>query len=230
MSRYAAENYRAWDAEAESSARVVVPLMIDLVEPHSVIDVGCGTGAWLAVFREAGVDEVLGVDGDSVEVAMLRIPEELFVARDLSRPFSLDRHFDLVVSLEVAEHLPAESADGYVESLTALGPVVLFSAAIPGQDGVHHVNEQWPEYWAERFAARGYVPVDCLRRRIWSNEAVAWWYAQNSLVFVEREHLSRTPRLKAEHEAAGTSQLRLVHPVKYELLRDWTIEKARRQG
>lgn len=222
--RYSEDFYRALRESATRSARRVVPLIVELVEPGGVIDVGCGLGTWLSAFRELGVEDVLGIDGDDVDRSLLEIPEERFMALDLAEPFELDRRFDLAVSLEVAEHLPEESADGFVDSLVRLAPVVLFSAAIPFQGGVHHVNEQWPEYWAARFERSGYVPVDCIRRRIWHDEAVDWWYAQNALLYVVRERVQRSARLRREAELTGGRPLPLVHPKKYLLLRDWAIE------
>lgn len=202
-------------AQREGSARsaaVVVPFVVELVGPRSVVDVGCGTGAWLEAFGRHGVEDLLGIDGESIPRAVLAIPPERFMAHDVARPIALDRTFDLVVSLEVAEHLPSAAAADFVESLTRLGPVVLFSAAIPGQLGEHHVNEQWQDYWAELFEGRGYVPVDCLRRRIWSDPEVQWWYAQNMLLYVERSELEGRPRLRTELELMGTGQLAVAHP------------------
>ena len=70
--------------------------------------------------------------------------------------------------LEVAEHIPPECADIFVESLTwGLAPVIMFSAAVPGQGGTLHLNEQWPAYWASKFAQHGYVLIDCLRPQLW---------------------------------------------------------------
>jgi hypothetical protein len=95
-----------------------------------------------------------GVDGEYVNIKTLAIPEERFIPYDLKRPYRIDRAFDLVVSLEVAEHLPADCAETLVDSLTGLGSVVLFSAAIPYQGGEHHINEQWPEYWIRLFHSK----------------------------------------------------------------------------
>ena len=65
-----------------------------------------------------------------------------FTAVDLRDSFAIGRTFDLAISLEVAEHPPEEFAEPLVERLVTAAPFVLFSAAIPEQGGIHHVNEQ----------------------------------------------------------------------------------------
>jgi SAM-dependent methyltransferase len=226
MRDYTSEFFAVQRAQARSAAEVVVPLVLELARPASVVDVGCGTGTWLAVFREHGVDDVVGVDGAYVDADDLEIPRDRFVARDLAAPLTLERRFDLVVSLEVAEHLPAASAPTFVGGLTALGPVVLFSAAIPGQGGTSHVNEQWPLYWAALFRERGYVHVDCLRRRLWHDEAVAPWYAQNALFYVARDELPRHEALARLHDPAETRPLDLVHPTRYLEWVEWATREV----
>jgi hypothetical protein len=106
-------------------------------------------------------------------------------------------------------------AKTFVDSLTRLGPVVLFSAAIPHQGGINHINCQWPEYWAERFDDKDYVVIECLRRRIWRNENVAKRYRQNILMFAAREHLEHQSSLSEEYTLRGTSQLSVVLPENY---------------
>jgi hypothetical protein len=145
------------------SAQVVVPIVLQMLHPKSVVDVGRGDGTWLSVFRELGIRETVGLDGDYVDRRQLQIPQDQFEATDLSSPFGLPRTFDLAMSLEVAEHLPPQSAEGFVDCVTQLAPLVLFSAAIPRQGGTQHLNEQWPEYWAALFRARDYLPIDCIR-------------------------------------------------------------------
>ena len=216
MTEYTADFYRTHRAGARRSAEVVVPIVIELVRPRSVVDVGCGVGAWLAVFRQHGIEDIVGMDGPHIERRLLEIPPERFRPADLREPIRLPRRFDLVVSVEVAEHLPPGRATTFVDSLTALGSVVLFSAAIPHQGGVEHLNEQWPDYWAERFERNGYVAIDVVRPRIWSDERVEWWYAQNTLLYVERE-----PRLREAYEATRLHPLSVVHPRKYLWLIDW---------
>jgi SAM-dependent methyltransferase len=197
-----------------------VPLVTELIHPGSVVDLGCGSGAWLSVFQENDVEDIYGLDGDWVDREMLFIPTDRFATINLNEPVRLDRRFDLVVSLEVAEHIPAENAGLFVHSLTALAPVVLFSAAIPGQGGTHHVNEQWPDYWVRLFAERGYAVIDCLRKKVWDNDRVEWWYAQNLLLFVRLEQVDRYPLLRRELDTTVPAQLALVHPQQYLAARD----------
>lgn len=214
MEAYPEAFYSTSWQRASRSARRVVPLLMRLVAPRSAVDVGCGAAAWLEVLRESGVDDVLGVDGAHV-TGLLRIPPALFHAHDLSLPLRLPRRFDLALSLEVAEHLPPTEAERFVGDLVALAPVVGFSAAIPGQGGTRHVNEQWPEYWAALFRARDYLVVDCLRPRIWHDPDVEFFYAQNMLLFVAAAELERYPGLKAEEERRRGEPLARVHPQRW---------------
>ncbi len=215
MESYNEQFYQSHQDGARRSAREIVPLVLELIQPKSVIDVGCGVGTWLSVFKENGIEDIYGVDGDYVNQQMLAIPAERFFPFDLSKPLTFGRQFDLVVSLEVAEHLPAEYAAGFIQSLTKLGPVVLFSAAIPFQGGVNHINEQWPDYWARHFAEAGYVAIDCLRPKVWQNEKVEWFYAQNVLLFARRDYLETQPALKREFEHSASTPPAVVHPKKY---------------
>jgi SAM-dependent methyltransferase len=199
------------DEGARASARAVLPVVFDLLAPTSIVDVGCGTGTWLAVAAENGVEDVRGLDGPWVRPEDLEIPAERFVATDLTAPPQLDRTFDLALSLEVAEHLPPPKAESFVDLLTALAPLVVFSAAAPDQGGAGHTNEQWPAYWSELFARRGYEAVDCLREKFWDDDAVEWWYRQNLLLFGRPEALDAVPELR-EHPSRGKPPRSLIHP------------------
>lgn len=215
MTKYNKEFFDRQKDASYTSASAVVPIVMEYVSPKSIVDVGCGVGTWLSVFKEQGVTEILGVDGPWVDDNQLFIPKENFTRRDFSKPFTIDKKADLVMSLEMAEHIPDSSADGLVESLTRIAPVVFFSAAIPLQEGVNHINEQWPSYWAKKFKARGYVPVDCIRRKVWTNEHVRFWYAQNSFFYVDEKRLHEYPKLMREIENGNGEALALVHPIKY---------------
>lgn len=182
------EDFYAHQMDASrTSARVVLRTLFELYRPTSVIDVGCGTGSWLAECRAAGVEDVIGLDGGHVMPHLLQIPRERFLPTDLSHSFEgkLPRRFDLAISVEVAEHIPQSGAEQFIRSMTSYADVVLFSAAIPYQGGTHHVNENWVEYWALQFQKVGYSAVDCIRDKVWHDTRVEWWYRQNVIVFVK---------------------------------------------
>lgn len=164
------------------SAHKIIPSIMDIFHPHSVIDYGCGTGSWLLAFKQLGVEEVLGIDGDYVDQSMVPIP---FQAADLSLPFLPEHRYDLAISLEVAEHLPSQAADIFVETLCDSSDHIVFSAAIPGQGGVGHYNEQWPSYWVPKFESRGYICSSNFRYDFWQDEDVENWYRQNILLFTK---------------------------------------------
>lgn len=192
-----------------SSAKIILPLVLDLINPKSVLDVGCGIGTWLSVAKDSGILDVLGVDGDYVDRALLSkySMESEFESHDLTQPLELDRKFDLCLCLEVAEHLSESASDLLIDTLIRHSDAILFSAAIPGQGGQNHLNEQWPGYWAEKFSTHGYVFLDIIRPLIWDNPKVDFWYKQNIFLVV-----------KDSHELASkfpSSSLSLVHPELY---------------
>jgi len=104
----------------------MVPIVAGMLRPRSVLDVGCGRGIWIDAWVRAGVEDCLGVDGDYVDRRRLAIPPERFVARDLSRTFDLGRDFDLVQSLETAEHIDERFADAFIDTLCHHGGLVMF--------------------------------------------------------------------------------------------------------
>ena len=213
--KYGGAAYADWMGPSRRSAEAMIPHVLDWVRPKSVIDVGCGLGMWASTFSKLGVPTVHGLDGATVPTDQLLIPSDDFTAVDLSKPVTLDRQYDLVVSLEVGEHLNADAAATFVDTLTSAGPVVLYSAAIPLQRGAHHVNEQWPEYWAELFEARGYRAVDCVRQAVWNDADVEPYYCQNTVLYVHQDRIAELPQLQKWVVPQGQRPLSLIHPHYY---------------
>lgn len=181
---YTDQFYRSRTDLALQSARQIVPLIVEQEKPCSVIDVGCANGIWLSVFIEHGINQILGIDGPWISEDSLRIPKECFLRHDLTTGFPvLNRHFDIAISIEVAEHLPEELAEPFVRYLASQANCVVFSAAIPGQGGTGHINEQWQSYWAQLFYRAGFSADDSMRRRIWNNDLVNVIHAQNIVTY-----------------------------------------------
>lgn len=149
---YSSDWFAAQKKGAFNSAEVVVPIVLDLISPKSVVDAGCGVGIWLKSFMDHGVMSVCGIDGDYIKM---------------------------------------------------------------DQPGTNHINGQWPEYWAKLFKQFGYIPVDAIRRKVWTNPKVEYWYAQNMIVYIKENELSHYPRLAQEVENGFSSALPLVHPERY---------------
>jgi SAM-dependent methyltransferase len=200
----------------QNSAAAVVPVVIESLgqAPRRVIDIGCGEGWWAVEFAKHG-SEVIGLDGNYVKSAL----GDRYIASDLMTapiPARLFGQFDLAVCLEVAEHLHPNRAASFITELTSLAPVVLFSAAIPGQGGTGHVNEQWPGYWVKLFAENEFKVTGALRWKIWNDERVENWYRQNLLLAVsEHEDLS----LANLFEEPLATPFPVVHPILYDARR-----------
>jgi SAM-dependent methyltransferase len=190
------QNRRAHTAHAASRILAALPAGLSR---RSVADIGCGTGTWLAAALAHGTEAAFGIEGDWVTPAMLDDPRIAFSPQDLEQPFT-GPSVDLAISLEVAEHLSPARAESFVADLVALAPAILFSAAIPGQGGVGHLNEQWQSWWAARFATHAYLAYDVIRPAIWTDEAIPAWYRQNVVLYLDdatATALSLTPTAPA---------------------------------
>ena len=207
--------YRGQKDISYLAASNILPVVTKFVRPKNVIDVGCGVGTWLKVWQDLGAN-VFGVDGDYVDRSQLFIEEKYFHPANLEERIKLNKKFDLVQTLEVAEHLTPERADSFVEDLTNLGDVILFSAAILGQSGTNHINEQMQSYWAEKFLRHNYVCIDCIRSQVWNNEQILSCYRQNIFIYVKSSELYRYPELQKFYlEHRDNTITDLVHPQLY---------------
>jgi SAM-dependent methyltransferase len=202
--------FEAHGGASARSAEIVVPVVVEALHPRSVVDVGCGTGAWLAEFRRSGVQDILGVDNHTPS-GHLKIPEVDFRRYDLRNALSLERRFDLAISLEVAEHLPPDCSEAFVRSLTRLAPLVLFSAAVPFQGGWGHTNERWQDSWRALFRASDFHAVDLIRHRLWSHAGVEAYYLQNCLLYAHSDALERLASDGLNPVGPDTS-LDVIHP------------------
>ena len=215
ISRELAQPYDAdfYDAHLEGmmrSARAILPLVVELCHPASVVDIGCGRGAWLSVWRDLGVNILHGVDGSWASDLGLLIAENEFTAADLNIEIPIEGDFDLAMCLETAEHIAPDMANSLIRALTHLAPLVLFSAAVPYQGGAGHINEQWPSYWIAKFQDEGFICLDVLRDELWNNSDVDWWYRQNLFLFVERSHLMEGDELLKRK--SSFNKRAVIHP------------------
>lgn len=214
--KYPKEFYERISSGSYRSAIVMFGQLLKLVQARSIVDIGCGSGSWLRAARDLGVAEVAGIDGvwAAEPNRLAGIP---FRAIDLARPpYEPNGHptFDLALCMEMAEHVSSSVSEELVQYITTHSNLVLFSAAPPGQGGDHHINEQWPAYWARLFSCHGFKCIDWIRWQVWSNDDVEWWYRQNALMFCKESEVARLPELMQRHLVP--LPVSVVHPRSYE--------------
>jgi SAM-dependent methyltransferase len=217
MTTYDPAFYQYINKGSTKSAATVIPLIRSYFNVRSVIDFGCGQGAWLREWKRFGAQEVLGIDGDYVNIDALLIERSELKKSNLSNPVDIGKKFDLVQSLEVAEHLPESAADMFVESLVMHGDVILFSAAPVGQGGHDHINEQPYEYWRDKFVMHDYILIDWLREAIKDSPAVEPWYRYNILCFVKRDLIDSLPQALLRYRVANADPVVDVSPYPYKV-------------
>lgn len=167
-----------------ASAEIIVAYILARCGGYvkSVVDFGCGVGAWLSVFEKYG-KAVRGYDFGAGLTGNLLIDSDKFKVIDLSHPMDKSQPYDLALCLEVAEHLDEKSADDLLGRIVESSRLVLFSAAIPGQGGVGHINEQYQSYWISKFSSLGFECYDMIRPKFWNNDKIMFWYRQNMFIF-----------------------------------------------
>jgi SAM-dependent methyltransferase len=152
------------------------------------IDVGAGTGTFTASAQRLG-REVLACERSLIGRMYARRQGVRALDFDLTRdpPVRSASGFDLAFCFEVAEHLDARLGQRLVEFLASTAPVVIFTAAHPGQGGLGHVNEQPREYWIERFENEGMAYLHDVTRRVSAGFAEKGgqgpWLRDNVMVF-----------------------------------------------
>jgi SAM-dependent methyltransferase len=220
---YSREFYLGQRGGSYMSASVIVPIVKEIFAPRSVCDVGCGVGTWLRAWKDNGVGDIRGLDGEYVDRSQLMIDDGDFRCHDLRQPLPSDAKYDLAMSLEVAEHLPPDRSESFIAELTALAPVVLFSAAIPQQGGTDHINERWQSYWAGLFGKQGFSPLDVIRPAVWENDAVERWYRQNTIIYCRNDMVAGyAPRCVGQQ-----LPLSIVHPKQYvEIRQEYNVAGA----
>jgi MoaA/NifB/PqqE/SkfB family radical SAM enzyme/glycosyltransferase involved in cell wall biosynthesis/predicted O-methyltransferase YrrM len=180
-----------------ASAEVIVPIILEHLTVTSVVDIGCSTESWLSVFAKSGVTDISGFDCNNLTEGEYVVNKSLirteFDISSLAFPHRMAK--DLALCLEVAEHLPETAADDLVTMLVSAAPVVIFSAAFPGQTGFNHINEHPPWYWREKFNNHGYAEIDFIRPFIWKDERIGWWYRQNITCYANIQEIGARQEL-----------------------------------
>jgi len=157
-----------------------------LYGPESMVDVGCAYGEWLYLARtlKPGM-KCLAIDGSYIKHREML--EGIFLEADLDKGIpNLPRKYDVGLCLEVAEHLKPMGGRELVKWLCNHTKTIVWSAAIPLQGGVNHINEQWPEYWRREFSKYDFHPSLEIREQIWNNPFIQSYYRQNIITYTRK--------------------------------------------
>jgi len=193
---YGHDFYVAQQAGSVASARRILSILCEHYDFETVCDVGTGIGTWLRAAHELGKVALVGFDGPWAIEHPARCTAATFFPVDLNETITVTDRFDLVISVEVAEHLDPARGPGFIHDLCRAGDVVLFGASLPRQPGDGHVNCRPHAYWVDLFRQQGYACLDLFRPRVWHDPAVEPWYAQNCFLFVnstQRERFADAP-------------------------------------
>lgn len=199
--------YKGQSAGSARSAQQVLGTLFKVYRPDSIVDIGCGVGSWLAAAEEFGVSRLFGVDGDWVSKDQLMSQSIQFENMNFEVSNTSLPRAELAICVEVAEHISEKNSDNFIRLFCEAADTLIFSAAIPGQGGLGHVNEQPQSYWRKKIEARGFSCHDFFRPRIWDNEDVDVWYRQNLLLFTKDPALSNVLTQMPVPEITDT-----VHP------------------
>ncbi|MCV3456608.1 class I SAM-dependent methyltransferase [Campylobacter sp. CNRCH_2016_0050h] len=227
MSIYDEEFYKQQSQGSYQSAKEIIPIINNFIPNiQSVLDVGCGIGTWLKAWQEQNkLIEIFGVDGNDISESFFYIDKHNYKKVDLTTTANtiLDdikqslkdinknysKLFNLTQSLEVAEHIDEKYAQNFIELLTLTSDIILFSAAIPNQGGLEHINEQPPKYWANLFEKYDYLCFD-IRNLFWENDKIDFWYRQNIFLYIHKDKIN-----SLELPIKSTQNpMHMVHPEK----------------
>ena len=205
---YSASYYKKHETGSYQSAIQILEYINSFINFNSVIDFGCGMGTWCKALNNLGIKDFLGIDKHQYDPAYMLIPKEKYIQFDLRKPLVLTRRADMVISVEVAEHINSEYSDIFIKNLCSCSKFVLFSAAISHQGGTGHINEKSCTYWEKIFNKYGYKAIDCIRPYFWNNEQIEIWYRNNCLLYIEQYTYEKI----STHIPQNTYPLDIIHP------------------
>lgn len=231
---YESDLFYSWQVgPSYESAQVFCQHLTSIYPVNSVVDFGCGRGAWLKAMHELGATRLVGVDGPwNTQEAMID-QTIAFQGTDLNHPETVlaGEGFDLAMSLEVFEHLEPANSERIADFFTGLAPVLMFGGAFPHQGGQNHINERPHSYWAKLFIDRGFEVFDYFRPKFWGDERVCYYYQQNTFLNVRTGHpLGQKLREMGLQPISNIFWMDAVHPVMLYRYAGMTIPRRLRMG
>ena len=172
-------NYNQIDNEEKPMADRLAKWIKEELNPATILDIGCGPGTYVDSFRDAGMQAV-GLD----------IDDRVHGQEHLTYKSLLDidsESAEVVICLEVAEHIDTEFEDQVVDRVAStVKKTLIWTAAAVGQGGIGHINCKDKQEWADKLTAVGLVRnterEEALKNYIKQGYHLGW-FPNNLLVF-----------------------------------------------
>ena len=206
----------ARDAEWQAHFAGIADAIVRELQPGSVLDVGCAIGLLVEALRLRGV-EAYGVDVSEYAISQVHPSIRDFCRLGLATE-SFGRRYDLIVCIEVLEHLPPEQAQAAVANFCRHADRVLFSSSPFDYVEPTHFNVQPPHYWARLFAQQGFyrdVDLDagfltpwavCFRRRSEPAAAIVADYERRHWLMLQESRARLQVNLQQREQLAALAQ------------------------
>ena len=189
-------------------------------KPKNVLDVGCGSGGYIWYLQYLGCKEVSGISEKS-----LIIPENKYIKHDLAQSFDLEKKYDLVICLEVAEHLSENAALKLIKDIDKHSKrIIVFSAAEINQPGKDHINCKKIDYWIDLWNNLGWETDDFATMQFRALSTFSW-LRRNPLILIKsngNKHTShRLKEIGSKNYSWWSQKPKIIlHPLLEELADD----------
>jgi len=157
--------------------------IIHLFPVKTIVDIGCGRGEYIKCFLDNNIN-CIGYDGSPLTSELTK---GLCQIKDFSEPVDIGK-FELVLSLEVGEHIPVQYEQVFIDNLCRASiRYICVSWGIVGQNGLGHVNCKNNDYIIEEFKKRGfyYLEIESKQLREFSELS---WFKNTIMVFKQNEN------------------------------------------
>lgn len=210
------------DNQSFESAEIILKEIYKNINFQSIVDVGCGTGSWLRAASSITKNlNLIGIDGKYAKKTF-SCEKANFISHDLEKNFNnkIKIKTDLVVCMEVAEHLSFKRSTSFIKNLCSLSDTILFGAAVKHQRGTLHINEQPQSFWVNLFSKNGYIAHYLPRKKLWNNEKILKtpYYISNSFLFIKKN--SKNLKKFTKYKVNENDVIDIVHPIYLDWLQD----------